>query len=457
MKRIKSYLRHRGLKSVLAAALVLALGVSLAACGSASDSSSGTADTGTDETVSSDAEATESTVSENTSGAVEVSLWHYFDSSGGAQGIIDLCDEYNQMQDEIYIVPTYVAREELMNQYTIGAISGELPDIGMVDSPDMASYVALGVFEDITDELNEWGELDHFYAGNLASCMGSDGDYYGLPQNTNCLCLAVNMDLLEAAGYDHAPTSIDEFEEMAIALTDPSDSVYGYAMSVIATEEGTFQLLPWLYGSYNGESVNVDDLTADSAVKSLSVIGELADAGALSKECVSWTQADAWNQFIAGKAAMCMMGTWQLAQTDDIDFNYAVVATPTGDEGTTSSCLGGENFGVCSGATEKEACVEFLEWLMSAEIQARWANIDGKLCTRDDADAVYEYEQENFEVFQEELTYANARGPHAEWPTISEAIYTAGQDVVANGADAAAALQTAMDTIDPILEESPLP
>ena len=54
-----------------------------------------------------------------------------------------------------------------MNQYTIGAVSGELPDIGMVDSPDMESYISLGVFEDVTDELGSWDELSNFYAGPL--------------------------------------------------------------------------------------------------------------------------------------------------------------------------------------------------------------------------------------------------------------------------------------------------
>ena len=47
-----------------------------------------------------------------------------------------------------------------MNQYTIGAVSGELPDIGMGDSPDMESYISLGVFEDITDDIKDWDELD---------------------------------------------------------------------------------------------------------------------------------------------------------------------------------------------------------------------------------------------------------------------------------------------------------
>ncbi|MBO5535127.1 MAG: ABC transporter substrate-binding protein, partial [Clostridia bacterium] len=88
---------------------------------------------------------------------VEVELWHYFDSSNDKDMINKWVDDYNALQDKIHITSTYVSRQELMNQYAIGAISGELPDIGMVDSPDMASFISLGVFADITDQLNAWG------------------------------------------------------------------------------------------------------------------------------------------------------------------------------------------------------------------------------------------------------------------------------------------------------------
>ena len=159
----------------------------------------------------------------------EVTLWHYFDSSNDKQVILDWVEEYNTLQDDIHITATYMSRDELMNQYIIGAVSGELPDIGMVDSPDMASYISLGVFADITDQLEAWGELDNFFPGPLSSCMDADGRLHGLPQNSNCLALGVNMDLLKAAGYDHAPESLDELLEIAAATTDPDNGVYGMA------------------------------------------------------------------------------------------------------------------------------------------------------------------------------------------------------------------------------------
>ncbi|MDO5135503.1 MAG: extracellular solute-binding protein [Eubacteriales bacterium] len=390
---------------------------------------------------------------------VEVDLWHYFDASADAQAIVDWVDEYNTLQDDIHIKATYVSRDELMNQYTVGAISGELPDIGMVDSPDMASYISLGVFEDITEELNAWGELENFYEGPLSSCMDADGNLYGLPQNSNCLALACNLDALEAAGYDHMPTSLAELQEMAAAVTDPDTQTYGFAMCCISTEEGTFQILPWLRGTQNGEEVeNVNELTAEPAVAGLTALADMINNGYMSKECINWTQADAFNQFAAGKAAMAEVGTWHLAQTDVIDgFNYGFCLLPTGDEGTSSSTIGGENFGVCTGAENKEACVEFLKWMCSKENAGKWGVVAGKIPTRSDSTAEYDYEQDGFAVFTEEMNYADARGPHPEWPSISEAIYSATQSVFVDGTDPAEALAGAMDTITPIVEETPLP
>ena len=372
---------------------------------------------------------------------------------------MDWVDTYNSIQDDVHITATYVSRTELMNQYTIGALSGELPDIGMVDSPDMASYISLGVFEDITDQLEAWGELDQFYAGPLSSCMDSEGRLYGLPQNSNCLALACNMDLLAAAGYDHMPTNLAEFQEMVAATTNPDDGVYGYAMCAISTEEGTFQLLPWLRSAAGGEGVNVDNLTAESAVNGLKVLGDFVANGYMSKEAMNWTQADAWNQFTAGKAAMAEIGTWHLAMTNEITdgFNYDFCLLPTGDEGTSTSTIGGENFGVCSGAVDVDACVAFLEWLCSQEKEGEWAVVAGKIPTRKDSVAEYTYEVDGFNVFVDEMNYAQARGPHPEWPTISEAIYTACQSVFVDGVDPADALAGAMEKIAPIVEANPLP
>lgn len=387
----------------------------------------------------------------------EVTLLHYFTDIADAHVIESWVEEYNELQNDIHITCSYASREELVERYTAGADSGQLPDIGMVDSPDMAAYIKDGVFENITEQLNEWGETDQFYEGPLSSCMDAGGDLYGLPQNSSCLALGVNMDLLRAAGYDHVPESLDEFQEMVAAATDEEAGVYGFTICAADTEEGTFQLLPWLCGTLNGESTNVDNLTAASAVNGLTVLSDFVKNGYLSENCVYWSQGDSLDEFISGRAVFAELGTWHLAQTDAMDFDYQFCLLPTGDKGTSSSTIGGENFGVCKGAKDVDGCAAFLEWLCSKEKTADWALKTGKIPTRKDVSVEYPYEQEGFKVFTEAMNYAKARGPHPEWPTISEAIRKAAYTVLANNVDPAQALKTADETIAPIIAENPLP
>ena len=201
----------RRFQKIAALMLVGAMaGTLVTGCGGSSSGSSSES--------SSDSKEASDSSSSNSNGAAEVTLWHYFEHE--APDLEAVAEKYNESQDKIHVTCTYVSREELMNQYTIGAVSGELPDIGMVDSPDMESYISLGVFEDITDDIKDWDELDQFYDGPLSSCMDADGKYYGLPNNSNCLTLCCNMDILNAAGIENPPTTWEEFEEACKATTN---------------------------------------------------------------------------------------------------------------------------------------------------------------------------------------------------------------------------------------------
>lgn len=391
-------------------------------------------------------------------GGVEVEVWHYFEHEAAALNAV--CKEYNAMQSDIYVVPTFVSREELMKQYTIGAVSGELPDIGMVDSPDMASYISLGVFEDITSYLEGWEDLGQFYEGPLSSCKDPEGNLYGLPNNSNCLAILCNMDILKAAGFEEPPKTIDEFKAVCEATTDPDNGVYGFAMCAIGNEEGTFQFIPWLYGA----GATVASVNSEEGKAAFETLGELISNGWMSKEVVNWGQGDALNAWIAGKAAMLESGTWQVAQLDgdykdSVTWEYAYVPMPQSANGAQATVIGGENFGVCAGAANVEACVDFLKYMQSAQCNADWCEVAGKLPVRGDAVELKDFwtADARYKVFNDSMEFAVARGPHESWPTISEAIYTAEQAVLLGEKDAATAAADAAAVIDPIVAEVPLP
>jgi multiple sugar transport system substrate-binding protein len=354
-------------------------------------------------------------------------------------------DEFNNSQDEIFVNAQYIPREELMKQYTIGVVSGELPDCGMVDNPDHNSYASMGVFEDITDLYNSWDEAN-FLDGSLNSCK-YDGKLYGIPWGNNCLGLFYNEDMLSAAGVE-VPTTWSELEAACEKLT--TDSVKGLAISAIGNEEGTFQYMPWLLSS--GGSVT--DLTSDGSKASLSYLSNLAEKGYISKECVNWTQADAEKQFASGQAAMMINGPWQFSglADDAPDLKYGVTKVPKSDDGVYASVLGGENVAICKGANV-EAAWTFLTYMTNKENSQKICSSIGRFSPRSDVDVKAMFSNDpKSALFAELMPDAQSRGPSPKWPEISAAIYTAEQEVLTGQKDVDTAMADAQAKVDALTE-----
>jgi multiple sugar transport system substrate-binding protein len=436
-------MRKRGRRILAIAAVTMAGVMALTSCGQKSDTT----------TTKEEKPETGTSGEEGLSG--EITIWHYHHTLEH-EILVKTIKEYQEINPDVTINETFVSREELMNQYNIGAVSGELPDIGMVDSPDMSAYISLGVFDDITPELEEWGELDNFYEGPLNSCRDSDGNLYGLPTTSNCIALVCNMDMLKEAGFDKAPTTWDEFYEIAKACTNEAEGVYGYAMSAIATEEGTHQFIPWLYST--GETVA--SLDSEGGRKAMDFLAKLTDEGIMSKETTNWTQHEAFRSFCSGKAAMATVGTWHLAQVDEgeIETDVNMEFAPLPKDKQHSSSLGGENLGVCAGSENREIAIDFLKFVMTKEKNAEWCNAVTSQPVRRDSvelDGVWK-EDERFALFTEVMDYAVARGPHPEWPTISEAIYRNEQAALLGDKTGEQAIADAAEIIKPILKETPI-
>ena len=423
-------------------ALALSVGA-LTGCGSKAESSAPaeTATTAPPATTAQETTAAGSEAGAAAEGRQEITFWHYMSEDKEGKYVKQAVDEFNNSQDEIWVTAQYLPRAELMKQYTIGVVSGELPDCGMVDNPDHNSYASMGVFEDITDLYNSWPDAD-FMEGSLKSCY-YEGKLYGLPWGNNCLGLFYNRELLDAAGVE-VPTTWSELEAACEKLT--TGTTKGLAISAIGTEEGTFQYMPWLLSA--GGSVN--DLTSESSKKSMTFLKSMIDKGYISRECVNWTQADAEKQFASGQAAMMINGPWQFSglEADAPGLDYRVAQVPKADDGVYASVLGGENVAICKNANV-EASWKFLTWMTSKEKSQEICKSIGRFSPRADVDIQMMFADDPLNsVFAEVMPNAQSRGPSPDWPEISAAIYTAQQEVFTGQKDVDTAMADAQAKID---------
>ncbi len=375
-----------------------------------------------------------------TTGAQEVELWYYWENEGHQVALQAAIDEYNASQSSHSVVAKYVPFADFKKQLSIGAVAEALPDMVILDSPDHASYASMGIFADLTGKI----DVSAYYQGPVDSCT-YDGNLYGVLFGVNCLALFYNEDMLKEAGVE-VPTTWTELQAAAEALSD--DSRYGFAFSALQNEEGTFNFMPYVWSA----KADYTNFNSEEGIKALTFVQDMVTSGAMSKECINWTQGDVMNQFISGNVAMMVNGCWQIPtmRSEAPDLNWGVSLIPMCDDGQYASAIGGENYAVIEGGNV-DGAVDFLNYMMGEAVVTELMNAFGYIAGID-AIAQNQFDgDEDYLVFVEQMTYAKARGPHESWPSISDAISLAFNQVMTETAAPADAAAEAQATIDSVL------
>ncbi len=369
----------------------------------------------------------------------DVTIWYYWETPGHQAALNKVVEDFNAKQNDIKVGAKYVPFADFKKQLSIGASADILPDLVILDNPDHASYSAMGIFADITGKF----DVSTYYDGPVNSCS-LDGKLYGVPFGSNCLLLFYNEDMLAAAGKE-VPTTWDELLDVAKACT--TDKVSGFAHCGLQNEEGTFNFLTWLWST----GATSYEMNSEGGVKALTAVKNMVDSGAMTKECINWTQGDTMNQFISGNLAMMINGTWQVPtmRSEVPDLKWKVAPIPQDKQ--QASGLGGENFAVIAGGNE-DATIEFLKYATSKDVCLYMMEAMGYISsdstiaeTQFAGDAVYEQ-------FVNEMQYAYARGPLPEWPSISDAISLSFNEVITGANNPQDAADKAQATIDGIIK-----
>ncbi len=383
--------------------------------------------------------------------AQDVTLTLWTESATGAEATF--AGEFSEMDNGITIEVREIRFDDIVTETLRAFATRTNPDIISIDNPDHAAFAARGAFLDLTDLAagSDQIDMDNYFPGPRSSFTW-DGGVYGIPRASNTIALYYNKDLFEAAGLDpdSPPTTWDELYEAASALTDPDNDVYGIAFSAKASEEGTFQFLPWLQmtgGSF--EQVN-----GDGAADALAFWKTLLDEGLTSPDTLTRGQWDSTGTFNGGNAAMVISGPWELNRmASDAQFEWGVTLLPVREEGgPRASALGDFNLAIFDNTEHPEEAFAFLEYFDS-QMDRLWPEFtrmpprpDVSLAPTGDARI-----DEAAGVFTEQLQYAANRGPHPEWPRISRAIQDAIQSSLTGQKEPQEALDDAQAVIDGIL------
>lgn len=410
----------------------------LAACG---DNTATPAPAATTAAAGATTAASAATTAASSGNPVTLTIWDYW--ADARVGYANLLDAYQKANPNIKLQRSYVPFADLKQKLLLGSAAGQLPDIVLIDNPDHPAFSSAGILADITSYISAWGQANQYLDGPWKSTLWKSKNY-GIPNNSNCLALFYNKDMFDQAGAT-PPTTWEELKTTAAKMT--KNGVYGLSMSLVKSEEGAFQFLPFLWEAGS----DLDKLDGPEATTALDFIVGLVKAKSLSSESLNWTQQDAITQFIAQKAAMCINGPWQFPGLQkDAKFNWQVVPLPKGAQ--AASILGGENWAVTSTSKNTKEAVDFILWTQQGDRLETVMEKDQNIPSRKDVGAnPFWHKDPKLEVFVNSLTTAKPRAYGPNYPKISDAVQQAFQAAVSGQSSSADALKQAAATVKPLL------
>lgn len=317
------------------------------------------------------------------------------------------------------------------------ASSKTLPDVLMLDNPDVKQIAATGALA----PLNELGVTADGYTQGVVDAATADGKLYALQPGANTIAIFYNKDILEKAGVQ-PPTTWDELRSTAKELT--SDGVYGFAFDATNDYEGTWQFLPPMWTNGGDET----DLTSPQVAGALELWKGLVDDGSASKSVVNWSQGDVNDQFVAGKAAMMLNGPWNIPSLKKAKVDFGVVTFPVkSPDQKPVAPLGGEAWTVpLTGNEARQAkAAELVKCMGSDENQMAWSKKNGYVPSKTALTDQFVQEVPDMKAFAEQVETARARTGKLgeEWPDAAKIIYTGVQSVLTGQAAPADAMAKA--------------
>ncbi|MFB8440977.1 extracellular solute-binding protein [Streptomyces niveus] len=259
---------------------------------------------------------------------------------------------------------------EAQNKFKNAAGSGSgAPDVIRSEVAWTPEFADLGYLAPLDGTAALKDEKD--FVPQAAASTKYDGKTYAVPQVIDSLGIFYNKKLFKDAGVE-VPQTIDELKTVSKTIKDKTGKTGMYLRG-----DDAYWFLSFLYGEggdlvdAKGKTVTVD---SPAGVKAMEVVKDLVDSGAAKTDATDgWENMQA--AFKGGDVAMMINGPWAIADTYagpqfKDKANLGVAPVPAGSAGQGAP-QGGHNLAVYAGSKNLDASYAFVEYMSSAESQAK--------------------------------------------------------------------------------------
>lgn len=264
--------------------------------------------------------------------------------------------------------------------------SGGLPDLFAADIVYVPNWVEQGLFQDVTDRIDQLDFADQINQGHLEAGTYEDQEYV-LPFVLDISVLFYNKDLYEQAGLDPeaGPTSLEEFAEQAKAVDALGGGVDGTFFGGNCGGCLVFTWFPSVWAA-DEDVLSADGteslLASDTAQDVYAVYKDLVDSDAVGAGTRDETGATWVAPFQEGKVGVMPYPATLLSTADEtVDVGVAPIPGPGGGE---STFVGGDGIGISKDSEQSDQAWNFLSWVMSEEAQVEVLAKNGDVVSRAD-------------------------------------------------------------------------
>ena len=308
------------MKRVVSMLLAGIMTLSLVACGESAPATS--ADSGSDaaqttETASQPAQKEETQAVESTDSAEPISLnmWCIATESDSNRHSYEAAiADMQAAHPEVNFTWEAIENQSYKTKIKAAVSANEMPDIFFTWScAFLGDFVDAGKVYCLDDAYQKYkDELPEVMLGNSSY----DGKHYGVPLTMNIVGLFANMELLKQVGYDEIPGTYEDFIACCDKLKEAGIIPFGcagketwcvteYLESVIEKSAGADTLNDIFLGKSTWNNQDVAD--------AVDTFQSLVNNGYFDPSGIGLTNDEVKNNFMAGKYAFYMNGTWNCA------------------------------------------------------------------------------------------------------------------------------------------------
>ncbi|HSM44950.1 MAG TPA: extracellular solute-binding protein [Acidimicrobiia bacterium] len=332
-------------------------------------------------------------------GAME--MWER--TGGNAQMVDALVCAWNARNPDRFINLTYIEHTEMVAALARGVATGDVPDLMGLDLIFGPQFSSAGQLQDITDLIGDDPLLETAVEGHIEVATWEDR-LYGVPLYADVSALFWNKDLFEAAGLDPEtpPTNLNELHDMAAAVNEVADDVYGYYLPGNCAGCNIFTFGPMIWangGKIEPVEAGDDALVPEDAIRPvLEWARMMHEEGLIDPAAQAETGATFAEVFGSGKVGIMGTGNFNITlvtgaagiegQNPDMDFGITLI--PGFNTGDAASFAGGDIVVVPEGSDRLDDAVDFMRFILSDEVQVEaYAKLLNMTTRSDMTDNVY--------------------------------------------------------------------